>query len=51
MCYSWRITTQSKKAKVVDPELSLPEESDMADKIQDLLNKDNIFNESDDDNP
>ena len=42
-------STQSKKAKLVDPELSLPEESDMDDKIRELLNKDKNLNESDDD--
>jgi len=40
--------TQSKKPKIVDPKLSLPEESDMGNKIGDLLYNDNL-NESDDD--
>jgi len=40
--------TQSKKPKIVDPKLSLPEESDMDNKIGDLLYNDNL-NESDDD--
>jgi len=40
--------TQSKKPKIVDPDLSLPEESDMDNNIRDLLHNDSL-NESDDD--
>ena len=38
--------TQSKKPKIVDPELSLPEESDMDNNIRDLLHNPNDSDES-----